>query len=461
MEKSGSVNEVDRLQRKYYDLFMKGHGLQTELRHLPQDLTSARYRAVARELIEVYAALGDWHYANDLLGHIVADILKQPDFMLTWPEGIQLATMAVVNRLEGKVPAWQEETRPILEAMLSRPDAEAEGGPELRALLRVEALVKEIRADHLTPETLAKLKVLEREYPKRFSKLGFLPMALIVWEVREHYHFRAGNYDAALDCLPWIEKLAEGTDFEFLHLHACQMAMGIAVRREDYRRAVEEHERYVSLREKLAQAQDYAYSECLISVYGIEQKQRLMEKLRTENRRLEEASQTDPLTRLYNRQYLTKFLARYQTEAARPAKKLAAVMMDIDFFKGYNDHYGHIQGDTILSEAGRLLWEQRMGGWTPVRYGGEEFLLLRETTAKEALEVAETVRRDLEAQRIPHHFSKAAAVVTVSAGVSAKICIDREDVETLIHEADQALYEAKARGRNQCVRYRPNLEVTP
>lgn len=450
---------MDELQRKYYDLFMKGHGLQTELQRLPSDLSSARYRAVARELIEVYAALEDWHYANDLLGHIVAEIRTNPAFVLSWAEGIQLATMAVVNRLEGKVPSWQEETRPLLEAMLERPGADAEGGPELRALLQVEALVKAIRENRINAETAAQLKVVEQEYPRRFPRLGFLPTALIVWEVREHYHFRAGNYAAALDCLPWIEKLAEGTNFEFLRLHVCQMAMGIAVRREDYRRAVEEHARYVSLREKLAQAQDYAYSECLISVYGLEQKQRLMEKLRTENRRLEEASQTDPLTRLYNRQYLAKFLARYGAKEARPAKKLAAVMMDIDFFKGYNDHYGHIQGDTILSEAGRLLWEQRLGGWTPVRYGGEEFLLLREATAKEALEVAETVRRDLEAQRIPHHFSKAAAVVTVSAGVSAKICIDREDVETLLHEADQALYEAKARGRNQCVRYRPELEV--
>ena len=76
-----------------------------------------------------------------------------------------------------------------------------------------------------------------------------------------------------------------------------------------------------------------------------------------------------------------------------------------------------------------------------------------------ALEVAETVRRALEAQRIPHHFSKAAAVVTLSAGVSAKVCCDRRDMENLINEADQALYAAKARGRNQCVRYRRNLEV--
>lgn len=235
--------------------------------------------------------------------------------------------------------------------------------------------------------------------------------------------------------------------------------MGIEVRLGDYQRAVEEHARYVRLRKDLTEAQDYAYSECLIAVYGLEQKQRLMEKLRTENRRLEEDTQKDPLTRLYNRQYLEKVLTRYDSPEPRPAQEMAAIMMDVDFFKGYNDHYGHIQGDTILSEAGRLIWEQRLGGWTPVRYGGEEFLLLRLASAKEALEVAETVRRALEAQRIPHHFSKAAAVVTLSAGVSAKVCCDRRDMEKLINEADQALYAAKARGRNQCVRYRPNLEV--
>ena len=448
---------MDGLQRKYYNLFMKGHTLQTELRQLPQDLTSTRYRGILRELIEVYAALGDWHYANNLLGHIVADIRKKSDFVLAWPEAIQFATMAVVNRLEGKVPAWQGKMQPILQAMLARSGAEEEGGPELEALLQVEALVKNIRAKHLTPDTLARLKVLEKEYPPRFPRLGFLPTALIVWEVREQYHFRRGDYEAALDCLPWIEKLAVGIDFEFLRLHVCQMAMGIAVRQEDYQRAVEEHGGYVRLREEFTGAQDYAYSECLIAVYGLEQKQRLMEKLRTENRRLEEETQTDPLTRLYNRQYLEKMLARYASKEER--QEMAAIMMDVDFFKGYNDHYGHIQGDTILSEAGRLLWEQRGGGWTPVRYGGEEFLLLREASANEALEVAEAVRRDLEAQRIPHHFSQAAAVVTLSAGVSAKTCLDREDVEKLINEADQALYAAKAQGRNRCVLYSPKLEV--
>ena len=450
---------MDRLQRKYYDLFMKEHTLQTALRQMPPDLSSARYRDTARELIEVYAALEDWHYANELLGHIVADIMKNPDFALTWPEAIQLGSMVVVNHLEGKVPAWQEEVQPLLREMLEDPDAEEEGGPELSALLQVAELVKDIREKNITPETTARLNVLEKEYPRRFPKLGFLPTALIVWEVREHYHFRAENYAAALDCLPWIEKITTDTDFEFLQLHVCQMAMGIEVRLGDYQRAVEEHARYVRLRKDLTEAQDYAYSECLIAVYGLEQKQRLMEKLRTENRRLEEDTQKDPLTRLYNRQYLEKVLTRYDSPEPRPAQEMAAIMMDVDFFKGYNDHYGHIQGDTILSEAGRLIWEQRLGGWTPVRYGGEEFLLLRLASAKEALEVAETVRRALEAQRIPHHFSKAAAVVTLSAGVSAKVCCDRRDMENLINEADQALYAAKARGRNQCVRYRRNLEV--
>ncbi|MGP1586226.1 MAG: diguanylate cyclase [Schwartzia sp. (in: firmicutes)] len=450
---------MDRLQRKYYDLFMKGHALQTEMQEMPQDLASPRYRTAARVLIEIYAALEDWHYANELLGHIVDEIMKTPDFALTWPEALQLATMAVVNRLEGKVPAWQEKTSPVIYGMLEKLKAATGDGSELEALFEAGVLVREIRTQEVTPDILARIDAWEKEYLMRFHMLGFLPTAVILWEMREHYHFRVGNYAAALACLPEIETLSKDTDFEFLRLHACQMEMGISARLGDYRRAVEAHDRYAHLRDEFAAAQEYAYSECLIAVYGIEQKQRIMEKLRNENRRLEEESQRDPLTHLYNRQYLQKFFVWDADKADAQVRPLAAVMLDIDHFKGYNDHYGHIQGDAVLSEVGRILWAQRLKGWTPVRYGGEEFLLLRETSAKEAVETAEEVRRELEAQQIPHHFSKAAAVVTMSAGVSAKTCMERRDVEKLIGEADRALYAAKERGRNVCVRYSREMEV--
>ena len=441
------MNEV---QQKYYDLFMRSHTLQTELQEMPSDRLSPEYRLKVRGLVQVYIVLGDWYHANNLISRIITAAGKQPGVELSWPEAMQLATMLVVNLLEGKPAPWQERMQPVLRAMLERSDAVEKSGAELFALLEVADLVQDIRQKMITAQTTRRMDQLEKKYAYEFYMLGFLPTELVVWEVRERYYFLKGDYQAALGCLPWIESLAAKSEFDFLRVNVYQMAMHAQARLGNYQQAVEEHERHVELRDKLASAQNYAYSEYLIAVYGLEQKRRLLEKMRTENRRLEEQSEIDPLTRLYNRQYLERFM---DTRTKEKSVEFTAVMIDIDFFKAYNDHYGHIQGDTVLSEAGRILWERRMDGWTPVRYGGEEFLLLKETSIAEALAVAEEVRQALFTRALPHRFSAAESVVTLSAGIAARRCEGRRDFERLIGEADAALYEAKKQGRNRCARY--------
>jgi diguanylate cyclase (GGDEF)-like protein len=173
----------------------------------------------------------------------------------------------------------------------------------------------------------------------------------------------------------------------------------------------------------------------------------------------EAAAEHDALTGLANRRLLMQRMSAIWAEtdtaaapgAAAPgaAAPVAVVMVDVDCFKLYNDRYGHPAGDRCLKRvAGALTDSLRGGSGLAIRYGGEEFLLLLPgLTLPEACQIAERVRRSIEALAIPHETSQVARVVTASLGVMAGAAKDYS-AEALIAEADAALYEAKRRGRN-------------
>ena len=135
----------------------------------------------------------------------------------------------------------------------------------------------------------------------------------------------------------------------------------------------------------------------------------------------------------------------------RTGRELSIVFFDIDFFKLYNDTYGHQEGDECLKKiaaaAGQMVKR-------PVdllaRYGGEEFVvILPETALAGAYHVAETIRAAIAACRIPHSASTIADYVTVSVGVASKQAVLTDNPQELLNLADKALYEAKNSGRNQ------------
>ncbi|HEY9152258.1 MAG TPA: diguanylate cyclase, partial [Anaerolineales bacterium] len=139
--------------------------------------------------------------------------------------------------------------------------------------------------------------------------------------------------------------------------------------------------------------------------------------------------------------------------AMRTKKPLALVMIDIDSYKEYNDTYGHAAGDECLRSIARVM--QTVGRRTSdlaARYGGEELaLVLPLTNLSDAKRLAEELRSQVEALRIPHRTSDTKPWVTISAGVAAMIPARKSDPLSLINLADQALYKAKRAGKN-CVR---------
>ena len=173
--------------------------------------------------------------------------------------------------------------------------------------------------------------------------------------------------------------------------------------------------------------------------------------LEASNTSLAALAYTDGLTGLFNRRYYEQALDRETLRAQRRQVPLALLMLDVDHFKKYNDHYGHPAGDACLNLIGRAIQRGlRRPGDLAARYGGEEFvILLPDTDAAGAAAVAEAIRAGVEDGALPHAAAPI-GFVTVSVGVCALVPdAEGKDVETLVRQADMALYEAKQQGRNR------------
>lgn len=166
------------------------------------------------------------------------------------------------------------------------------------------------------------------------------------------------------------------------------------------------------------------------------------------NRLFQELAVRDGLTGLYNHRYFQEFLSTELARSQRYGRVFSLVMLDVDFFKHYNDSHGHVKGDRLLCALAQLLKECVRQSDIVARYGGEEFVVvLPETTREGALIFAEGMRQRIADYAFPHRETQPLGSVTVSLGV-ATYPQDGADGPTLINCADQALYRAKHQGRN-------------
>ncbi|WP_454780391.1 diguanylate cyclase [Legionella sp. WA2022007384] len=165
---------------------------------------------------------------------------------------------------------------------------------------------------------------------------------------------------------------------------------------------------------------------------------------------LQEMSYLDGLTGIANRRRFDDFLQQEWSRALRYAKPIAIIMMDIDFFKRYNDSLGHLAGDDALKYVAQAL-KNRVTRSTDLlaRYGGEEFTcILPDTQIADAIKFAESLRQAVCKLELPHPDSDVSPFITISVGVA--VCIPKENNSTsLLNLADDALYRAKTRGRNR------------
>ncbi|URN83893.1 diguanylate cyclase [Acetobacterium wieringae] len=171
------------------------------------------------------------------------------------------------------------------------------------------------------------------------------------------------------------------------------------------------------------------------------------------NHELQRLSLRDPLTELWNRRKYDETIVMEWNRCLRQHRPISLLFIDVDYFKNYNDLYGHVAGDATLIKIGNTL---RTALSRPtdmvVRYGGEEFIvLLAETDKEEALSNAHRLLKKVEALAIPHEGSVVKNCITVSIGVATLLPDHHSRHEDLVKMADEALYQAKSNGRNQVV----------
>ena len=176
--------------------------------------------------------------------------------------------------------------------------------------------------------------------------------------------------------------------------------------------------------------------------------------LQQANVRLEAFGRTDGLLQIANRGYFDDRLAHAGASAQRRQQPLGLLMIDVDEFKRYNDHFGHQAGDACLQAVARAVQGSLQRATDLLaRYGGEELaVILPDVGAPGAATVAARVVASVAALALPHPASSAAACVTVSVGVAARVpCMPLQgSLAALVADADAALYRAKATGRNRC-----------
>ncbi|MEN3185132.1 MAG: diguanylate cyclase [Atribacterota bacterium] len=174
---------------------------------------------------------------------------------------------------------------------------------------------------------------------------------------------------------------------------------------------------------------------------------RELEKL---NRELERLAFFDPLTGLPNRRVFDDWLVKLESQYVRHQIPYSLIMIDLDRFKHYNDTFGHLQGDELLSTLASVFNSAIRRGDFLARFGGEEFVVLCFDSGEEIGKlVAQRMKSQIEKLSLPHPHNPPYGVVTISCGVCGRE--EAKDEIELLSRADQALYEAKNRGRNQVV----------
>ncbi|EJM98405.1 sensor domain-containing diguanylate cyclase [Herbaspirillum sp. YR522] len=185
-------------------------------------------------------------------------------------------------------------------------------------------------------------------------------------------------------------------------------------------------------------------------MFDITERKKTEARLIELQKELEVLSYRDGLTNVANRRMFDSALEVEWANAVNNRTPLSLIMLDIDYFKQFNDHYGHIRGDECLKQVALLL--EKSATRTRdffARYGGEEFvLILPEADARAALQVAQRCRKLVQDEAIPHAKSQVADVVTISVGVSTMVPSSQDHRIAFMEQVDRRLYRAKQLGRN-------------
>lgn len=249
----------------------------------------------------------------------------------------------------------------------------------------------------------------------------------------------------------WAQRIHEEDRERVVSFCIAQSQSGID-HEADYR-ALTADGRYVWIRDVVhVQRNAAGETEALIGfMFDISERKKTEERLLALQKQLEEYSYKDGLTGINNRRMFDSVLEVEWASAQRTRRPLSLVMLDIDYFKQFNDHYGHIEGDDCLRLVAQTLAHAAVRPRDCVaRFGGEEFaLILPETDGESAKRIAERCRRLIGQLRIPHEQSRVAQLLTLSLGVGTIVPAAGDTPQAFLAGVDRLLYQAKREGRDR------------
>ncbi|WP_049630723.1 sensor domain-containing diguanylate cyclase [Cellvibrio sp. pealriver] len=272
-----------------------------------------------------------------------------------------------------------------------------------------------------------------------FSYIGPQIKQLLGWEP-----------DSWVSVQDWAARMHEEDRERVVNFCVSQSQAGVD-HEADYR-ALTSDGRFVWIRDVVHVVRNQAGEvESLIGfMFDISERKQTEQKLIDLQKELETLSFKDGLTGVANRRMFDSVLEVEWLNAKRTHQPLSLVMVDIDYFKQYNDHYGHLQGDDCLKRVSQALTESAARARDFVaRFGGEEFVLvLPDSNAEAALAVAERCRSAILSLQIPHEQSHINQLLSISLGVGTAIPEQGDLLTDFINEVDRRLYQAKQNGRN-------------
>ncbi|NEQ54652.1 MAG: GGDEF domain-containing protein [Leptolyngbya sp. SIO3F4] len=186
---------------------------------------------------------------------------------------------------------------------------------------------------------------------------------------------------------------------------------------------------------------------------NLREQKTLKQSLKKENRKLYRLANIDRLTQIPNRRFFDQQLEDEWQQLQQAGQPLSVILLDVDYFKRFNDYYGHLAGDHCLQEIARVVNKSlRREADFVARYGGEEFaVVLPNTDEQGAVAIAQTIQQAIQTLAIPHAQSDISAIVSVSLGIASIVPLPESSWTALVDYADQALYEAKRQGRDRYI----------
>lgn len=290
-----------------------------------------------------------------------------------------------------------------------------------------------------TPSQLAQLKVLKCGYGQGFLFSKALPPQEAETFINSEMVATAGKPDAEA-----MQLLAEQMTEERLLLHIEKL-------QQELEEVKQEKNDLEILLDNATEHASLVESELEREITDYQKTEAELQKV---NQALENLSISDGLTQLANRRRFDEYLEEVWTQLRKQEETLSLIMLDVDYFKHYNDTYGHQAGDDCLVKLAHVIQMSTEGleDCLNARYGGEEFVVvLPRSHAGAALDVAEKIRQGLKANQIPHSRSLVSPWVTVSLGIVNLVPTLQESISSLITAADRALYQAKSQGRDRFI----------